>query len=119
MNFHVRTFVAACLLISPLAAQEVNTNSLSENGWFSDDTRADGTGAFFAGTNLVSDTLTDDPEASTSGLASHDADITGQIIFGDAPGAEPIGTFGGAVQLTIGPSGSAHRSGERNVPPAR
>ena len=98
--------VSACAVSAPLAAQEVNTSALSENGWFSDDTRADGSGSEGAGTNLVSDTLTDDPEASATGTSAHDADILGQIIFGDAIGAEPVGTYGGAVHLLIDGGGA-------------
>ena len=44
-------------------AAEVNTAVLSQNGWFSDATRADGTGTEAAGTNLISDTLTDEEQA--------------------------------------------------------
>ena len=83
-------------------AAEVNTSALSLNGWFSDDTRADGLGTQSAGTNLISPTLTDDPEASASGNAAHDADILGQIMFGPAPGVVPFGTHPGAVHLQIG-----------------
>ena len=112
--FHrLRSVRAACGLVAAFAlvasggvAQEVNTSALSENGWYSDDTRADGTGTESAGTNLISDTLTDDPEATASGTSAHDADIQAQIVFGDAIGAEPAGTFGGAVHLQIGASGS-------------
>ena len=112
--FHrLRSVRAACGLVAAFAlvasggvAQEVNTSALSENGWYSDDTRADGTGTESAGTNLISDTLTDDPEATASGTSAHDADIQAQIAFGDAIGAEPAGTFGGAVHLQIGASGS-------------
>ncbi|MFO0873085.1 MAG: HYR domain-containing protein [Phycisphaerales bacterium] len=105
MQSQLLSIVAACALTSPLAASEVNTSALSQNGWFSDDTRADGTGTQPAGTNLKSNTLTDLPE-QTSGTALHDADILAQIIFGVAPGTVPVTTHGGAVHLRIGPSGS-------------
>lgn len=97
---------ATAVGLGSLAAQEVNSAALSENGWFSDDTRADGTGLQSVGTNLIGDTLTDDPEATASGTAAHDTGILGQIIFGDAIGTEPVGTHGGAVHLRIGPSAS-------------
>ena len=103
-------FTAFALCVGSIAAQEINTNALSENGWFSDDTRADGTGTYPAGTNLISDTLTDDPEATLSGTSAHDADINAQILFGDALGAEPVGTYGGAVHLRIAPAVSAAKS---------
>ena len=67
------------LLAAPLQAQELNTSALSQNGWFSDDTRADGSGAFPAGTNLISPTLTAAPEgASLAANPLHNADILGQ-----------------------------------------
>jgi len=91
------------LLAAPVGAQ--NTSTLAQNGWFSDDTRADGTGAQVAGTNLISPTLTAMPEAS-GGLAAHDADIRNQIRFLAAPGAVPVGTNPGALHLRIGASGS-------------
>jgi|GEM_PF-811767 len=109
-------FLAAGVLsAASVSAQEINTSTLSENGWFSDDTRADGSGTEAAGTNLISDTLTDDPEGSASGTSAHDADINAQIIFGDAVGAEPALTHGGAVHLGIvagevlGKSAISHR----------
>ncbi|GJM23165.1 MAG: hypothetical protein DHS20C15_30800 [Planctomycetota bacterium] len=92
----------AALGAVPVAAQEVNSQSLSENGWFSDDTRADGFGSEAAGTNLISDTLTDDPEGSASGVSTHDADINSLISFVPAPGSAPAGTHLGAVHLNIG-----------------
>jgi hypothetical protein len=88
----------------------INTRELSENGWFSDDTRADGTGTEAAGTNLISDTLTDDPEATASGTSAHDADILNQITFGPAAGTVPAGTHTGAVHLTIAPGVGAGKS---------
>jgi hypothetical protein len=96
----------ACALASPISAQEVNSSYLSHNGWFSDDTRADGSGLLAAGTNLVSDTLTDDPEATATGTSAHNSDIFGQIAFGPAPGAVPALTHDGAVRLFIDASGS-------------
>ena len=101
--------VLALLILPGLQASQAfaqNTSQLSENGWFSDDTRADGLGANPAGTNLVSTMLTDDPEATASGTAAHDADIRRQITFGPAPGVVPAGTHAGAVHLRIGPSAS-------------
>jgi len=100
MKFPLRT-LAVCLLATPLAAQEINTSALSQNGWFSDDTRADGSGSVAEGLNLISDTLTDDPEASGSGTSTHDADINDQILFAPAAGTVPFGTHLGAVQLRI------------------
>lgn len=91
------------LLAAPVGAQ--NTSNLGQNGWFSDDTRADGTGTQVAGTNLVSPTLTDLPEA-TGASATHDADIRNQIRFLAAPGVVPAGTYPGALHLRIGASGS-------------
>ncbi len=86
-------------------AASVNTSSLSQNGWYSDDTRADGFGTQVAGTNLKSPTLTDFPEAG-SGNVLHNADIQSQISFLIAPGTVPLGTFPSAVRLRIGNSGS-------------
>ncbi|MFT4541792.1 MAG: hypothetical protein ACI841_002368 [Planctomycetota bacterium] len=83
-----------------------NTSQLSENGWYSDDTRADGLGAQPAGTNLISPQLTDDPEATAVGTVAHDADIQRQISFGAAAGTVPAGTHRGAVHMTIGATGS-------------
>ncbi len=95
---------ALCIQTTPAFGQ--TTSQLSQNGWYSDDTRADGLGAELAGTNLVSDQLTDDPEASASGTSAHDADITRQISFGPAPGTVPAGTHRGSVHLTIGATGA-------------
>jgi hypothetical protein len=102
----------ATTLTSPLTAQEVNTKLLSQNGWYSDDTRADGSGSETAGTNLISNTLTDDPEATASGVPTHNSDINGQIGFGPAPGTVPAATHGGAVHLFIdgGASGKSQVS---------
>lgn len=85
---------------------QVNTSELSENGWFSDDTRADGTAVMpeAVGTDLVSPMLTDDPEASSGdATVDHDDDILSQIdfvLFGP-PVAPPDGEWPGAVHLTI------------------
>ena len=98
--------VVSIFAIGAAPAFGQNTSQLSENGWFSDDTRADGLGAEVAGTNLISDTLTDDPEAGASGSAAHNADIQRQISFGAAPGVVPAGTHRGAVHLTIGATGA-------------
>ena len=79
---HLRLLLAVFLIlplgVTTATAAEQNTGALSDNGWFSDDTRADGTGTQSAGTNLISPTLTDDPEGSASGLLAHDADIIQQ-----------------------------------------
>jgi len=91
-------------------AGTINTSELSQNAWFSDDTRADGTGTQAAGTNLVSDTLTDDPEATATGIPAHDADIVNQIIFGPAPGTVPPGTHTGAVHLQIAAGAGSGKS---------
>lgn len=102
----------ALLLLVSLAGTQAGsafaqtTDQLSQNGWYSDDTRADGTGTEAAGTNLVSNLLTDDPEATASGTAAHNADINGQIQFGEAPGVVPSGTHRGAVNLTLGANGA-------------
>ena len=56
-------------------AGELNISGLGQGGWFSDDTRADGTGVNASGTNLISDTLTDDPEQTASGNSAFDAEI--------------------------------------------
>ncbi len=95
---------------APVTALAQNTSQLSQNGWYSDDTRADGLGSQSAGTNLVSDTLTDDPEATASGTSAHNADIRRQISFGAAPGVIPAGTHRGAVHLTIAPGIGAGKS---------
>ena len=87
-------------------AVPINTSALSQNGWFSDDTRADTADAgvpLAVGDNLVSPTLTDNPEATASGNAAHDPYIQGQIQFGDAPPTVPAGTHMGAVHLAIAP----------------
>lgn len=95
----------ACAAIAAPAALAQNTSQLGDNGWYSDDTRADGTGVHPAGTNLVSTSLTDAPEGPT-GSDAFDADIRSQITFGPAPAGVPAGTHRGAVRLEIGPSGS-------------
>ncbi|QDU69370.1 HYR domain-containing protein [Engelhardtia mirabilis] len=114
MNTTTLARLAALALAIPLAgtaaAQELNTNALSENGWFSDDTRADGTGASPAGTNLISDTLTDDPEASLSGSAAADAEILDQVQFGPPPVTPPPGTHLGAVRLHIDGAGAGGKT---------
>jgi hypothetical protein len=98
-------------------AADVNTNLLGINGWFSDDTRADGTGTQVEGLNLVSDLLTDDPEATAVGTSAHDADILGQTVVGDGapPVAPPAGewTFGAHMVIAggsnLGKSQISHR----------
>ncbi|MBI1383254.1 MAG: hypothetical protein GC161_19515 [Planctomycetaceae bacterium] len=108
----MRAFAASLLLGPALlagvaTAQDINTSALSQNGWYSDDTRADGSGAFPSNTNLVSPTLTDAPEAADplKFNALHDADIAGQISFQPAPGTVPPGTWLGSVRLFIDPVG--------------
>ena len=81
-----------------------NIGQLSENSWYSDDTRADGLGVAPAGTNLISPVVTADPEGSASGVAAHTAEINRQITFGSAVGVVPAGTHRGAVHLTIAPA---------------
>ena len=105
MKIQILAFLASGVLATAAVAQEVNTAALSQNGWYSDDTRADGTGSNPADTNLKSPTLTAMPEAGT-GTPLHDADILAQIIFGQAFGTVPPMTHGGAVHLKIGPSGA-------------
>lgn len=92
------------LAFAPYAAAQ-NSSQLAENGWFSDDTRADGTGSEAAGANLISTGLTDAPEGPT-GSTVGDSDLRSQISFGPAPGVVPAGTHRGAIHLDIGPSGS-------------
>jgi len=41
---------------TPMAA-DINSHALAANGWYSDDTRADGTGSLALGTDLVSKTF--------------------------------------------------------------
>lgn len=83
----------------------VNVSGLGVNGWFSDDTRADGTAAKgeAPGTDLVSPTLTADPEATADGTVAHDDDILNQIdfLFFGPPVAPPVDEHQGAVHLTI------------------
>lgn len=102
----------------------IHTTRLGENGWFSDDTRADGTAPKPAptGEDLVSPTLTDDPEGSSGdATADHDDDILNQIefeLFGP-PVAPPADQWQGAVHLTIdASSGTAGKSqiSHRNDP---
>jgi HYR domain len=98
----------ACLLTTSVAAQAVNTSALSQNGWFADDTRADGSGTQSAGTNLKSPSLTAAPE-SLSGSVLHESDIHGQINFGAATGV-PAGTHAAAMHLKIAAGSSSGKS---------
>ncbi len=99
------------------SAADVNSNLLGNNGWFSDDTRADGSGTQAEGENLISDTLTDDPEATASGSNTHDGDILAQAVVGDGapPVAPPVGewTYGAHLVITgaanLGKSQISHR----------
>lgn len=91
----------ACALTASAAAQAVNTSSLSQNGWFSDDTRADGSGTQSIGTNLKSPSLTAAPE-SLSGSVAHEADINAQINFTAMTGV-PAGTHAAAMHLRVAP----------------
>jgi len=103
INIRLKHIVLALLVAAPVAAQ--TTGRLSENGWYADDVRADGTGASIAGTNLISPTLTDAPEsASMAANPMFNAEIASQIRFLPAPGTVPSGTFLGAVNLRIGPN---------------
>ncbi len=90
-------------------AAEVNTSALSQNGWYSDDTRADGAGTESMGTNLISPTLTDAPENS-GGNAAHDADIQSQIQFVTPPIPAPGGTHPGALWLRIAAASAGGKS---------
>lgn len=97
--------VLALLIVAAwVSAADVNTNLLGANGWYSDDTRADGTGTQPEGTNLISDTLTDDPESTASGSSAHDTDILAQTIVGDGapPVAPPAGEWTYGAHLVIG-----------------
>ncbi|MCB1060655.1 MAG: T9SS type A sorting domain-containing protein [Calditrichaeota bacterium] len=98
--------LAILVLANSSWAAEVNSASLGDNGWYSDDTRADGSGTQAAGTNLVSPTLTDVPE-NGSGNAAHDSDILSQLLYGPAPAGFPGGTHPGAVNLWIDAVGGA------------
>jgi HYR domain len=109
MKMQLLSIAAACAIAGPLAAADVNVPVLGQNGWFSDDTRADGSGSNPAGTNLKSDTLTDAPENAT-GTPLHNADILAQIVFGAAPGTVPAMTYGGAVHLKVAPSVTAAKA---------
>lgn len=105
MRTRLPALLCALAVASTAAASTIQTSQLSQNGWYSDDTRADGTGSEAAGTNLISPTRTDDPEGSASGTIAHDADILNQISFAEDTSV-PGGTFPGHVRMTIGPSGS-------------
>ncbi len=109
MRTLTRVLALSCLLGTSSLGQAQHTGQLSQNGWHSDDTRADGTGTQPAGTNLVSPVLTDTPEG-LSGNPAHDADIRRQIRFGPAPGVVPAGTHSGAVQLRIGAAAAGKSS---------
>lgn len=102
---------------------QVNISALSENGWFSEDTRADGTAVMPepVGTDLVSPTLTDDPEGSSGdATVDHDDDILNQIDFVPfgPPVAPPDGEWQGAVHLQIADAVTAGKSqiSHRNNP---
>jgi len=105
--------VLSALVSAPWAsAADVNTNLLGVNGWFSDDTRADGSGTEVEGTNLVSDTMTDDPEATAVGSSAHDADILAQTVIGDGapPVAPPVGEWTYGAHLVIAGSANLGKS---------
>ena len=98
------------LLGASAGLAQVNVTSLADDGWYSDDTRADGSGAIAVGTNLKSTILTAAPE-SGSGVPTHDQDIMEQILLGAAAGTVPTGTWQGAVNLFIdGADGGAGKS---------
>jgi len=94
---------------APVSAVEINTSSLGQNGWFSDDTRAvmaqDG---FADGTNLIGLTKTDLSTGvpPSAGVAGHDAAIDQHIAFGNAPSGPPVSEHQGTVHLQIGSSAS-------------
>jgi len=88
-------------------AADINTGSIGQNGWFADDTRADGSGAQPAGSNLRSPTLTDAPENMGANPA-HDAGILNQILMIPAPGTVPVSTWTGSVNLRINNIGLAN-----------
>ena len=103
---------AVCLVLASTSsafAAEVNVSQLGENGWYSDDTRADGSGAILpSGTNLISPTLTDAPEGTSgAATAAHDADILSQILLGAPPVAPPPTEHQNAVRLFIDAVGGA------------
>jgi len=98
--------IASALLLGAFSLHaQVAVTSLADDGWYSDDTRADGFGTQPANTNLKSMVLTDAPE-NASGLPANEADMFSQISFGVAPGTVPSGTWPGAVHLKIGNDGS-------------
>jgi parallel beta-helix repeat protein len=108
-----RLFIGSFAILLGVAghalAADINTSALTENGWYSDDTRADGTGTQSAGTNLISPTLTDAPE-SGSGNPAHDADILSQVTFVIPPVPVPSGTHPGAAHLKIAPGSGSGKS---------
>jgi len=117
--------VLALLIIAAwVSAADVNTNLIGNNGWFSDDTRADGSGTQPEGTNLISDTLTDDPEATASGSSAHDTDILAQAIFAliTDPGTEittvqfGVGSFNQGASVWVNQlETSFYRPGDRTT----
>ncbi len=92
-----RLFIAlvsvSALVTAAPAGAVTNVTGFGSNNWYSDDTRADGTGTFTAGTNLVgisnTNLATGAPGEPVAGVAGHDADIAGQITFGAAPAGAP------------------------------
>lgn len=93
-------------------AADIVSSSLAVNGWFSDDTRADIDATQAEGTNLVSPTLTDDPEATVSGNAVHDADIVAQIDISNTfpPVTPPVGTWEYAAHMQIAAASTPGKS---------
>ena len=86
----------------------ISSQALGENGWFSDDTRADGSGTQTAGTNLISPTYTDAPEGTSMDADSaFDSDILDQIDFNPGITSPPANEWQGAANLTIDAVGGA------------
>lgn len=117
-NGWIRAACAAVLFgiaAAPSRAATINVASLASEGWYSDDTRSDGTDGYGAGLSLIGLTTTDLTTGAVSptvGVAGHDAAIAQHISFSaTAPGFVPIGTHAGAVRLAIG----NHASGKAQI----
>lgn len=106
------TVLATTIVVSCAAwlhAAAINTSTLSQNDWYSDDTRAILTQDGFAdGTNLIGLTKTDlgTGASPAAGVAGHDAAIDEHIIFStptsnQPPTAPPGGTHQGVANLTL------------------
>ena len=98
--FFASVILALGLSAVSASAADVVSDSLGVNGWFSDDTRADGSGTQAEGTNLISPTLTDDPEASASGNAAPlVSDLDGDGSRGVIAAYHDISFFDASLEL--------------------